>query len=86
MYFKFLLFFKKKLIIIKIVDFGASPSKKFINTKLATYAENLYENAEVKVLVLNDFQMPIYTAWTEKQLGKLELAKVFLDKIASTDI
>lgn len=46
---------------MKIIAFGASPSKNSINKKLATYAATLFENAEVEVLDLNDFQMPIFT-------------------------
>jgi NAD(P)H-dependent FMN reductase len=40
---------------MKIIAFGASPSKNSINKKLATYAAHLFEN-EVEVLDLNDFK------------------------------
>jgi NAD(P)H-dependent FMN reductase len=53
---------------MKIIAFGASPSKNSINKKLATYAAHLFENAEVEVLDLNDFQMPIFTVDIEKKL------------------
>lgn len=86
LYFKFSLLLKKKLIIMKIIAFGASPSKNSINKKLATYAANLFENAEVEVLDLNDFQMPIFTVDIEEEIGQHELAKAFLAKIATTDI
>jgi chromate reductase len=71
---------------MKIIAFGASPSKNSINKKLATYAANLFENADVEVLDLNDFQMPIFTVDLEKEIGQHELAKVFLAKIATADI
>jgi chromate reductase len=71
---------------MKIIAFGASPSKNSINKKLATYAANLFENAEVEVLDLNNFQMPIFTVDLEKEIGQHELAKVFLSKIATADI
>ncbi|RYJ51029.1 NADPH-dependent oxidoreductase [Flavobacterium petrolei] len=71
---------------MKIIAFGASPSKNSINKKLATYAATLFENAEVEVLDLNDFQMPIFTVDVEPAIGQHELAKAFLAKIATADI
>ncbi|MFV8346673.1 NADPH-dependent FMN reductase [Flavobacterium sp. ZB4P13] len=70
---------------MKIIAFGASPSKNSINKKLATYAANLFENAEVEVLDLNDFQMPLFSVDIEKVIGQHELAKAFLAKIAGAD-
>ena len=55
---------------MKIIAFGASPSKNSINKKLATYAATLFENAEVEVLDLNDFQMPIFTVDIEPAIGQ----------------
>lgn len=71
---------------MKIIAFGASPSKNSINKKLATYAASLFENAEVEVLDLNDFQMPIFSVDIELTIGQHPLAKAFLDKIAGADI
>ena len=71
---------------MKIIAFGASPSKNSINKKLATYAANLFENADVEVLDLNDFEMPLYTVDIEKEIDQHELAKAFLAKIATADI
>lgn len=71
---------------MKIIAFGGSPSKNSINKKLATYAANLFENAEVEVLDLNDFQMPLFSVDIEAEIGQHELAKAFLAKIASADI
>lgn len=71
---------------MKIVAFGGSPSKNSINKKLATYAASLFENAEVEVLDLNDFQMPLFSVDIEMEIGKHPLAKSFLDKIATADI
>ncbi|HTG65158.1 MAG TPA: NAD(P)H-dependent oxidoreductase [Flavobacterium sp.] len=70
---------------MKIIAFGASPSKKSINKKLATYAASLFENAEVEVLDLNDYQMPLFSVDIEAEIGQHELAKAFLAKIASAD-
>lgn len=71
---------------MKIIAFGGSPSKNSINKKLATYAASLFENIEVEVLDLNDFQMPLFSVDIEKEIGQHPLAKVFLDKIATADI
>lgn len=70
---------------MKIVAFGASPSKNSINKKLATYAASLFENAEVEVLDLNDYQMPLFSVDVEAEIGQHELAKAFLVKIESAD-
>ena len=71
---------------MKIIAFGGSPSKNSINKKLATYAAHLFENAEVEVLDLNDFQMPLFSVDIEATIGQHELAKAFLAKIAEADI
>ncbi len=51
-----------------------------------TYAAHLFENAQVEVLDLNDYEMPLFSVDTEKEIGQHPLAKSFLDKIASADI
>ncbi|MFM2368605.1 MAG: hypothetical protein RL619_905 [Bacteroidota bacterium] len=71
---------------MKIIAFGGSPSKNSINKKLATYAAHLFENAEVEILDLNDFQMPLFSVDIEKEIGQHELAKAFLAKITTADI
>lgn len=71
---------------MKIIAFGGSPSKNSINKKLATYAASLFENAEVEVLDLNDYQMPLFSVDIEKEIGQHSLAKAFLAKIATADI
>lgn len=71
---------------MKIIAFGGSPSKNSINKKLATYAASLFENADVEVLDLNDFQMPLFSVDIEKEIGHHPLAQAFLDKIATADI
>jgi chromate reductase, NAD(P)H dehydrogenase (quinone) len=70
---------------MKIIAFGGSPSKNSINKKLAIYAASLFENAEVEVLDLNDFQMPIFSVDIEAEIGQHDLAKAFLAKIESAD-
>ncbi|MNX38907.1 FMN-dependent NADPH-azoreductase [compost metagenome] len=71
---------------MKIVAFGGSNSTQSINKHLATYAAGLFENAEVEVLDLNDFAMPLFSVDLEKEVGQHDLAKAFLAKIKSADI
>lgn len=71
---------------MKIIAFGASPSIKSINKKLATYAASLFENADVEVLDLNDFEMPLFSVDREAEIGQHPIAQQFLDKIATADM
>jgi len=71
---------------MKIIAFGGSNSKNSINKKLATYVSHLFENCEVEVLDLNDFALPLFSVDLEAEIGKPQLAKDFLDKIATADI
>jgi chromate reductase len=71
---------------MKIIAFAGSNSQNSINKKLATYAASLFENADVEVLDLNDFQMPIFSVDIEVEIGQHPLAKAFLNKIATADI
>ena len=71
---------------MKIIAFAGSNSQNSINKKLATYAAHLFENAELEILDLNDFQMPLFGVDIEKEIGQHPLAKAFLDKIAQADV
>jgi chromate reductase, NAD(P)H dehydrogenase (quinone) len=70
---------------MKILAFAASNSSKSINKQLVSYAASLVEGAEVEVLDLNDYEMPLFSEDREKELGHPELAKTFLAKIAASD-
>ncbi len=69
----------------QIVVFAGSNSKKSINKKLAIYASSLVSNAEVKILDLNDFELPLYSIDLENEQGIPENAQRFLDYIKSSD-
>ncbi|TDO72838.1 NAD(P)H-dependent FMN reductase [Flavobacterium chryseum] len=71
---------------MKIIAFGGSNSAHSINKHLATYAASLFENAEVEVLDLNDFAMPLFSVDLEKEIGQHDTAKAFLTKLESADI
>jgi NAD(P)H-dependent FMN reductase len=70
---------------MKLLAFAASSSTKSINKKLVTYAASLVEGAEVEVLDLNDYELPLFSQDREAVLGQPELAKAFLQKIAECD-
>lgn len=71
---------------MKIIAFAGSNSKKSINKKLATYVSHLFENATIEVLDLNDFALPVFGVDLEAEIGQPQLAKDFLDKLATADI
>ena len=70
---------------MKILAFGASTSRKSINRQFATYAASLCEGAEVEVLDLNDFELPLFSEDLEAEIGQPEAAKAFLAKLAAAD-
>lgn len=70
---------------MKILALGASTSSQSINKTLANHAATLVDGAEVELLDLNDFEMPLFSEDKERELGQPELAKAFLEKIANSD-
>ena len=70
---------------MKIVAFAASNSKKSINKQLATYAAGLVTGADVDVLDLNDYEMPIFSEDRERESGQPAQARAFLERIAGAD-
>jgi chromate reductase, NAD(P)H dehydrogenase (quinone) len=70
---------------MKLLAFAASNSRKSINKQLVTYAASLIEDAEVEVLDLNDYELPLFSEDREAELGQPELAKAFLSRIAASD-
>ncbi|MCG7497521.1 NAD(P)H-dependent oxidoreductase [Vibrio sp. Of7-15] len=70
---------------MKVLALAASSSKTSINKQLVTYAANLIGNADVEVLDLNDYEMPIFSEDKEKELGHPEPAKRFFQKIGEAD-
>ena len=69
----------------KIIAFGGSSSKNSINKQLATYAANLFPNAYVEVLDLNEYDMPVFSVDREKENGIPSLAQEFYTKIGEAD-
>ncbi len=70
----------------KIIAFAGSSSRNSINKQLAVYAANLFENVEVEVLDLNDYEMPLFSVDREKENGIHNLAYDFYAKMGSADL
>lgn len=70
----------------KIIAFGASSSKNSINKQLANYVANQFQNTNVDLLDLNDYEMPLYSVDKEKNQGIPELAKAFFAKLGNADL
>ncbi|MGS0726904.1 NADPH-dependent FMN reductase, partial [Shewanella sp. 0m-11] len=70
---------------MKLLAFAASSSTKSINKQLATYAASLVQGAEVEILDINDYEMPLFSQDREEELGHPELAQQFFAKIGEAD-
>jgi len=70
---------------MKLLAFAASSSSKSINKQLASYAASLVEGADVEILDINDYEMPLFSEDKEKELGQPELAKQFFAKLGEAD-
>ena len=69
----------------KIIAFGASNSRQSINKTLATFAANQLNEIDIKILDLNDFEMPIYSIDRENENGIHTLAQQFKQEIQDAD-
>ncbi|EEX36683.1 NAD(P)H-dependent oxidoreductase [Vibrio metschnikovii] len=70
---------------MKVIAFGASTSSQSINQALATYAAKQIEGAQVTVLNINDYSVPMFSEDREKELGQAEGAQAFLRDLAQAD-
>jgi chromate reductase, NAD(P)H dehydrogenase (quinone) len=70
----------------KIIAFGASYSRQSINREFARYAASYFEQHEVELLDLNDYDLPIFTEDFEKERGQPAAAPKFVSKIEEADL
>lgn len=70
---------------MKVLAFAASNSSRSINKQLVTYAASLLPDAEVELLDLNDYELPLFSVDREEELGHPALAQQFLAHIATAD-
>jgi NAD(P)H-dependent FMN reductase len=71
---------------MKILGFAGSNSSKSVNKELVRYAASFFNNHDVEILDLNDYEMPIYKMDREKENGIPQLAFDFAHKIDSSDL
>lgn len=71
---------------MKIVAFAGSNSKNSINKKLAAYTTTLFNDTQVKVLDLNDYELPIYSIDLENEKGLPQRAIDFSNSIKESDL
>lgn len=69
----------------KIIAFAASSSRRSINRQLVTCASGMLRDAEVELLDLNDYELPLFSVDREDELGHPELAQNFYSKIGASD-
>ena len=69
----------------KVIAFAGSSSKNSINKQLATYTANQVSGAEIAVLDLNDYELPLYGIDYEVEHGIPDNAKKFLETIQLAD-
>lgn len=70
---------------MKVIAFAASNSKKSINKQLVTFAASLLNDAQVEVLDLNDYELPLFSVDKEQELGQPPLAQDFFARIGACD-
>jgi len=58
---------------LKILAFGGSNSRQSINKKLAKFVASLFVGAEVTLLDLNDYEMPLFSVDREADFPKKAL-------------
>ncbi|WP_312343637.1 NADPH-dependent FMN reductase [Chryseobacterium binzhouense] len=71
---------------MKVLAIAGSNSDTSINKMLVTYAASLISNAEVEIVDMNAFEMPIYKHQREVESGVPQEAKNFAEKIDASDI
>ncbi len=70
---------------MKLIAFAASNSRSSINKQLVSYAASMLPDADVEILDLNDYEMPLFGVDREKELGHPQQAHDFLARIAGAD-
>jgi len=75
---------------MKILAFAASSSSKSINKQLVNHAAgvlktSITKDAEVEILDINDYEMPLYSSDREEAGGIPDLAHQFAAKIGTAD-
>ncbi|UYV39172.1 NAD(P)H-dependent oxidoreductase [Rhodobacteraceae bacterium D3-12] len=75
---------------MKLIAFAASNSSTSVNAKLARHAAERFQaefapDAEIDILDINDYEMPLYSSDREAADGVPQLAQDFRDRLATAD-
>lgn len=70
---------------MKVIAFGASTSETSINKEFAKWAAASLPNAEVTVLDLNEYPLPMFSVNVEKQEGIALPAEKFIADLQTAD-
>ena len=70
---------------MKILGFAGSNSKNSINKELLNYTLNQIKGQEIKVLDINDYEMPIYSIDRQNEFGFPKHAEDFFAEIKDAD-
>lgn len=71
---------------MKVLTFAASSSKNSINKQLANFVATQIPQAQIELLDINDYEMPLFSEDREKELGQPILSKDFYHKLGEADI
>ena len=71
---------------MKLIAFGASYSNDSINQKFATYAAKQFAGADIEILDLRNYWLPLYTTDVETEIGHPEEVTHFLAKLEQADL
>jgi len=71
---------------MKVLAFAASSSRNSINKQLANFTASQIPEAQVELLDINDYEMPLFSEDREKELGHPTLARAFYQKLGEADI
>ncbi len=70
----------------RVIAFAASSSRRSINKRLLTCACGMLRDAEVEILDLNDFELPLFSVDREDDYGEPPpLARELFDRIGAAD-
>ena len=69
----------------KIVAFAGSNSLHSRNKQLVRFTLSYFDNCDIELLDLNDFEMPIFSVDREKNEGIPEKAKQFMQEMHNSD-
>lgn len=69
----------------KLLAFAASLNSQSINKRLVAHAASLASGADVEIVDIRDYEMPLYSQDREREGGIPQLAKDFYAKIGESD-